>query len=122
MRRRIGEAFAANPPLLYAAGQAAPTALTRTGMALGILPGGRYEQRTIQLAPGDFMLLYTDGVTDALNGDRQRYGEEALHRVLAEHRDQSAPALLDALDQSLRAHVGGTPPYDDITLMLVKRP
>jgi sigma-B regulation protein RsbU (phosphoserine phosphatase) len=111
-----------NPPLLYAAGQAAPTALTRTGMALGILPGGRYEQRTLQLAPGDFMLLYTDGVTDALNGDRQRYGEEALRRVLAEHRDQSAPALLDALDQSLRAHVGGTPPYDDITLMLVKRP
>ncbi len=110
-----------NPPLLYAAGAAEPTPLTRTGMALGINPHAPYEQRTVRLAAGDAVLLYTDGVTDARNAAGDHFGMAALRQCLAERRGQGASEVLDGLNQVLRAFVGDTPPYDDITLMLVKR-
>jgi sigma-B regulation protein RsbU (phosphoserine phosphatase) len=110
-----------NPPLLFQTGHDEPVSLTRTGMVLGLQPGVPFEQRTVQLRPGDCLLLYTDGVTDAVNADRQPFGLAALVQVLAGRRQLAASELLDGLDRALRAHVGDTEPFDDITLLLVKR-
>ncbi len=110
-----------NPPLLFRAGQAQPEPLTRTGVAMGLLPYAPYQQRTIQLEPGDWLFLYTDGVTDALNGLKQRYDDAALLQALTELRPLGAEAILAGLDRALSAFVGDTPPYDDITMMLLKR-
>jgi sigma-B regulation protein RsbU (phosphoserine phosphatase) len=110
-----------NPPLFYQAGTDDPTRLTRTGMALGIQVAAPFEERTVRLQAGDFVLLYTDGVTDALNADGQPYGEAALVQALAPQRHRSAAQILAGLDRSLREYVGNTQPFDDITLMLVKR-
>jgi serine phosphatase RsbU (regulator of sigma subunit) len=110
-----------NPPLLFTAGQAQPAALTRTGMAMGVFPGVTYEQRTVQLAPGDWLFLYTDGVTDAVNAAEQRYDQAQLLATLTRQRQLSADEILAGLDRSLRAFVGDQPPFDDITMVLLKR-
>ena len=110
-----------NPPLLFTAGQGQPAALTRTGMALGVFPDLAYEQRTVQLAPGDWLFLYTDGVTDAVNAAEQRYDQAELVETLAQQRHLGADEILASLDRSLCAFVGDQPPFDDITMVLLKR-
>jgi len=110
-----------NPPLLFAGGQPQPAALTRTGMALGIFSGVRYDEQIVQLAPGDWLFLYTDGVTDALNAAGERFDEGTLAQALADLRGRGADEILDGVDRALRAFGGDRPPFDDVTLMLVKR-
>jgi sigma-B regulation protein RsbU (phosphoserine phosphatase) len=110
-----------NPPLLFGAGQAQPVALTRTGMAMGIFAGLGYEERTVQLAPGEWLFLYTDGVTDALNAAGERYDDARLMQALTEQRDLRADEIMAGLDRSLRAFVGDRPPFDDVTMLLVRR-
>jgi len=110
-----------NPPLLFSSGPEPPSALSRTGMAMGIFPGVRYEQRTVQLAPGDWLFLYTDGVTDAVNAAGERYDEGALVQTLTQQRQLGAEEILAGLDRSLRVYVGDRPPFDDITMVLLKR-
>jgi sigma-B regulation protein RsbU (phosphoserine phosphatase) len=110
-----------NPPLWYQAGRDDPTLLTRTGMALGLHTAAAFDHRTVQLHPGDLMLLYTDGVTDAMDASGQPFGLARVKRALADHRHLGAAEILDALDRSLLGHVGDSQPYDDITLVLIKR-
>jgi sigma-B regulation protein RsbU (phosphoserine phosphatase) len=114
-----------NPPLLCQAGGGAecaqPVKLTLTGMALGVLDDAPFEQRTVVLSPGDFVLLYTDGVTDAMSPTEQAFGMERLERTILEHRHASASDLLDALDSRLDDHTRASPQFDDIAVMIAKR-
>ena len=110
-----------NPPLLYRADQDQLTELARTGMALGVDDTCQFDQRSVTLDSGDFMLLYTDGVTDATNAQEQEFGQERLRRVILDRRGASAADMVDALQQALSEFVGSTPPFDDITVVAVKR-
>jgi sigma-B regulation protein RsbU (phosphoserine phosphatase) len=110
-----------NPPLLYAAEKNELTELTRTGMALGIDEMARYDQRLAQLNAGDFIVLYTDGVTDALNAEGREFGDDGLHRVVLENRRTSATGLVEALKQAVISFSGATAPFDDITIVVAKR-
>jgi sigma-B regulation protein RsbU (phosphoserine phosphatase) len=109
-----------NPPLLYRADKNELTELTRTGMALGIVEGARYDQHSVQLNAGDFILLYTDGVTDALNAEGHEFGMESLRRVVLDHRNAPAAELVKALDQALSSFSGASAPFDDITILVAK--
>ena len=95
--------------------------LTRTGMALGVFPDAPFEQRTVHLDPGDFILLYTDGVTDAMNEQGQDFGMERLREAARTHRHASAPEFLAGLQAELARFVGATAPFDDVTLLVAKR-
>lgn len=110
-----------NPPLLYRAGQDTPMELTRTGMLLGFMEDIIYEQATITVNPGDFAILYTDGITDATNENLETYGIERLQKTIAETRERSAKQILAELIKSVRDFMGPTAPYDDITLLIAKR-
>ena len=55
--------------------------LDRTGVPLGILDGGKWQQRVVQLAPGDALLLYTDGITEAQNAQEAFFDEDRLGRL-----------------------------------------
>jgi phosphoserine phosphatase RsbU/P len=110
-----------NPPMLFQRGRSQPIALTRTGLAIGIEAGWQYEQSTVQLEQGDWLFLYTDGVTDAVNAAGQSYDKSALVQCLVDHCRLGADEILAGLDQSLCAFVGDTAPFDDITTMLVRR-
>jgi sigma-B regulation protein RsbU (phosphoserine phosphatase) len=110
-----------NPPLLYRAGQDELSELTRTGFPLGVLPEDHYEQRTLRLNPGDLVLFYTDGVTDATNAEQQDFGDERLERVLLEQRDAPVEDILSALKTAINDFTGQTAQFDDIAILVVKR-
>jgi sigma-B regulation protein RsbU (phosphoserine phosphatase) len=111
-----------NPPCLVRSGdRRAPEMLSRTGVALGVDPALPYEQKTIRLAQGDFLLFYTDGVTDALNAAGQEFGLERLQQAVLANRKKNASGLIGALVGELKAYVGATDPFDDITLLALRR-
>jgi phosphoserine phosphatase RsbU/P len=106
-----------NPPLLYSARQDKLVELGRTGMALGVDEACVFEGRTVQLNSGDFLLFYTDGVTEAPDAQGQEFGAERLRQVIFDHRRASAAVLMAALNQA----VSSLAPFDDITVVVARR-
>jgi sigma-B regulation protein RsbU (phosphoserine phosphatase) len=95
--------------------------LSLPGIILGAIPGIALKEETVTLAPGDTVVLYTDGVTDAMTGRLEALGEKRLQAVVAANRGASATEMAEAIVQAVQAHVGGTPQYDDLTLVVVRR-
>jgi len=110
-----------NPPLLYRSGGEAPIQLTRTGMLMGFMDDAVYEQAVVDVGPGDFVVLYTDGITDATNAGQQSFGLDRLQNALDETRGQPAPQILSGVETSVHDFIGSTAPYDDITLLIARR-
>jgi serine phosphatase RsbU (regulator of sigma subunit)/putative methionine-R-sulfoxide reductase with GAF domain/anti-sigma regulatory factor (Ser/Thr protein kinase) len=110
-----------NPPIWLSGAKRTMEILRRTGAALGIIEDVPMEDRTITLAPDDFLLLYTDGVTEAFSPDDETYGEERLQKVLKAVELTTARGVLDALEASVRQFMGVLPPADDLTMLGVKR-
>jgi sigma-B regulation protein RsbU (phosphoserine phosphatase) len=108
-------------PLWYRRAADALVELESTGMALGIDAAQTFQERAICLQPGDFVLFYTDGVTDATDARVQEFGKVRLYQLLREQRRASAGAMIAALEQALREFVGSAPQFDDITAVVVKR-
>jgi sigma-B regulation protein RsbU (phosphoserine phosphatase) len=110
-----------NPPLLLRAESHELMELRRTGMVLGVDEATRYHQRTMQLQAGDLILLYTDGVTDALDAQGQEFGLERLRRIMLDHCNASAADLAAALDRAVTEFTSAAAHFDDITVVVAKR-
>jgi sigma-B regulation protein RsbU (phosphoserine phosphatase) len=110
-----------NPPLLYKRGEKKPGVLSRTGMLMGFMDDADYEQVSVRVTSGDFVVFYTDGITDATNADQESYGVDRLQKVIADYRDGSAKQILAGIKNSVQEFIGTTSPYDDITLMIARR-
>ena len=113
-----------NPPyLLSAHGRETVSALRRTGMALGVNGDETWESATVQLAPGDMLLLYTDGVTEAQNVQGAFFSKERLIAAAQAELGKTARAVLDALVAKVQGFVGGAPltERDDIAWVVVVR-
>jgi sigma-B regulation protein RsbU (phosphoserine phosphatase) len=110
-----------NPPFYYQAQSGTWEKLSRTGMALGVDEGAAYEQRSITLNPRDILFLYTDGVTEAINPESKEFGEQRMLAVLQEHTQDPAEEIVQALQATIAHFVGGGAPFDDITIVIVKR-
>ncbi|MYB48988.1 MAG: SpoIIE family protein phosphatase [Dehalococcoidia bacterium] len=91
------------------------------GVALGIAPDIEYPSHTVQLEPGDTVMLYTDGITEAMNGDGEQFGVERMHEVFAESPPENSEQALKAMFDAVRNFVGDTPQSDDITCLVVRR-
>lgn len=109
-----------NPPLLYRVEQDDLIELERTGIALGVDEACVFEQRRIRLGPGDFIVLYTDGVTEAPDAHGQEFGKERLRRIISENRRAPMVEMIAALRHAIGSF-GSTAPFDDITVVMVKR-
>jgi serine phosphatase RsbU (regulator of sigma subunit) len=110
-----------NPPIHYSAKQDEFFKLTRTGMFLGFDNEATYEQRHQIVKSGDFIVFYTDGVTDAINVEEQEFGQERFQNIIKENRNTSAPEILAAIKDAIEDFIGTIDPYDDITLLIAKR-
>jgi sigma-B regulation protein RsbU (phosphoserine phosphatase) len=95
--------------------------LPSTGPALGILPDARFGSHTLSLEPGTAVVLYSDGVTEALDQDGDEFGEPRLVDVLVRHRMASASRLCQALLDARQQHARHTQASDDVTVLVVKR-
>jgi sigma-B regulation protein RsbU (phosphoserine phosphatase) len=82
--------------------------------------GREFGIKQVNLEPDDVLLAVTDGVLDARNRNREAFGEERLLAALRQPRS-SANDLLDHIQTALRLHVDGIDPYDDITMLAVRR-
>ncbi len=110
-----------NPPLLYDSRQNELVELTRTGIALGVDDSLQFKQGAVRLAPGDSVLLYTDGVTEATNAKDQEFGVERLRRIVEANGRAPAPTTIRMIQESLSEFVGSAPQHDDITVVAIKR-
>lgn len=109
-----------NPPLLIRADGNVEW-LTEGGPVLGIVPEASYEEVRCVLNAGDVAVLYSDGVTDATNGQQEDFGEERLSEALQTVHHDSAGAILSALTSAVKDWSAGTPAPDDITLVVVRK-
>ena len=90
-------------------------------MIAGIMAGLSAPSQSVQLQPGDLVVFYTDGVTEAFDAAGNLYGESRLLEELAGQSGQTAAATADALLRSVRAHAGDYPQSDDIAVLALKR-
>ncbi|QTA90571.1 SpoIIE family protein phosphatase [Desulfonema magnum] len=94
--------------------------LEPTGPAVGMFPGIPFDSGKISIEPGDMLVTFTDGITEAVGKDGGFYGKERLFSVLADPA-ASAGALLDRIETSLSDYTAGAEQSDDITLLTVRR-
>ena len=110
-----------NPPLWLNVRSGTLQRLHQHGMALGVIPDVPLGEYAIQIEPGDVLALYTDGVTEAFNVDGEEFGVERLEQVLRATAERSAEEIVAAIEAAVDEFVGDEPPFDDFTLVVMKR-
>lgn len=108
-----------NPPAIVR-GDGTRQDLPPTGPAVGMLPGVQFRIGEAKLERGDTLFAYTDGVPEAKDEDGRFFGEARMYALLEQPVETSA-GLLDRVDAGLHAFVRGAVPFDDITMMAVRR-
>ncbi len=122
---------AGHTPLIYLPGPSslAPAAqvLTPSGMVLGLRIDGAsemfddlLEEHGVQLSTGDVIVLYTDGITEAMNGESDLFGEARLSRLVEEHGHLESGELRERILREIEAFVGAADQHDDMTMILLK--
>jgi len=109
-----------NPPVIVRANGTVEY-LEGGGTVLGILAVANYSEYRVKLEPGDTLAIYSDGVTEATNGKDEEFGDERFAAVLAANRQKSAAEIVAAVTQALTEFAAGSPPADDITLVVARR-
>jgi serine phosphatase RsbU (regulator of sigma subunit)/signal transduction protein with GAF and PtsI domain len=109
------------PPLLVRAADGSMEELRTGDMAIGVLPDEEYQERTAVLEAGDTLILYTDGLVDAMDGEGQMFGRQRLKQVVAAHRSAAAQELAGHITDAVDAHVGDSAQFDDLTLVVARR-
>jgi len=95
--------------------------LHSTAPPVGLVPGMAFEAAEVVLDPGDTLLVYTDGITEAENADGAEFGEDRLRELCASMAGAPPGELARAIETRLGSHCGGAPPLDDRTLLIVHR-
>jgi sigma-B regulation protein RsbU (phosphoserine phosphatase) len=108
------------PPLVFAS-DGGVTRLETGGLALGVIDGFPYTQETIPLAPGDVMVIYSDGVPDATNPSDEPFGMERLSSLIQQFKQEPAAILVEKMVEAVKNHTGEAPQLDDVTVVAVKR-
>ena len=93
---------------------------TWAGLPFGIMPDVTYQSGTVTLAPGDWLVIFTDGLVEAENARADDYGEGRLLTAIEAAKSFSPAELLKRLMTELDLFVGNTPQHDDVTCMLLK--
>lgn len=109
-----------NPPVLVTS-SGEVRRLEIGGPILGVLPQFKFEQGTAELAPGDLLLVFTDGFSEAMNLRLEEFGEERLVEMLQENRDRPASETVEKLFAAVLDFCGDAPQTDDMTAMVLRR-
>jgi phosphoserine phosphatase RsbU/P len=109
-----------DPPLI-AGPDGIRATLAPTGPAVGLMPGLPFTVARMELAPGEMLVAYTDGVTDSRSAGDELFGEARFSQLAAAGCGGTAASLLVSMEDALDAHSAGAPPFDDVTLLAVKR-
>jgi serine phosphatase RsbU (regulator of sigma subunit) len=109
-----------NPPIIVR-GDGKAEMLEGGGPVLGILSMIKFDEHRTQLGHDDMLVIYSDGVTEATNPKEEEYGEDRLIELLRGNRGKPASAIVDAVKADVATWAAGSPPADDVTLVVLKR-
>ncbi|HKN46919.1 MAG TPA: GAF domain-containing SpoIIE family protein phosphatase, partial [Candidatus Polarisedimenticolia bacterium] len=110
-----------NPPWILRRDGATADRLPQTGRPLGLFENGSYRAETVELAPGEVLLCYSDGVTEGTDPRGEDFGEERLLGILREARAGSPFDIVRRITAEIESHNAGEARQDDITLVALKR-
>jgi len=109
-----------NFPFLFSVGQK-PRKLEEGGIVLGIMETFPFKEQQISFETGDVFVLYSDGVTEAINKEEEEFGESRLISIVAENRHASAGELTTKIIEAVKRHAGDCAQFDDMTLLIIKK-
>ena len=109
------------PPLLVHADGKQEELPSCEGCILGIVPDIKFKQRSISLLPGDTLIMYTDGVTEANNDKSELFGMERLQKACADIQGRTATEVTDVIFKAVKDYAGNAPQFDDITCINLVR-
>jgi len=108
------------PPFLVR-GNGEVVRLKDGGTVIGIMDSFEFQESTVCLQPGDSLLAFSDGVTEAMNTDRERFGERTLADLFKKNISIPAGKLVEKIVGAVKVHAGDVPQHDDITTLVIKR-
>ncbi len=121
---RLVYANAGHPPgylICVRKGKTHIDSLRPTGMALGVSEDARWTQKMVRFAPGDFLVLYTDGVTEAQNPQGAFFGDDGVLDAILEKQHGTAHEIQKSLLDAVTRFVGRPAPQDDVAIIVIKR-
>jgi len=95
--------------------------LNRGGVVLGFVPEFSFEEDTIAIESGSILVIYSDGITEAMNTQEQEFGEERLADVITGHMAESSESIIQHILGAVNTHIGDMPQMDDMTLLIIKK-
>ena len=95
--------------------------LAARGILLGVLSDIALEEKSIDVLPGDLLVFFTDGVTEAMNASRELFGNDRLRAIVSAHTGSSARQLLDAVVEAVQSYADPDNQSDDISIFVIKR-
>ena len=107
-----------NPPLLVRASEV--RRLDRGGPIVGLFEGALFEEETVHLSPGDVLVMFSDGISEATSADGEEYGELKILECVQKHLAADPSQILDALIADVRDFTRGAAQGDDITAMVLR--
>jgi sigma-B regulation protein RsbU (phosphoserine phosphatase) len=93
-----------------------------TGLIVGVEDGADYEVTVQQMAPGDVLVLYSDGVTEAMNKEHEQFSDRRLQTLLSTTGSKGAREIIDVIESAIRTHAAGCDQSDDWTLLVLRIP
>lgn len=121
---RLTYANAGHPPgylVTQQRGRVSVESLSHTGMALGVTETARWKQKTVRFNPGDYLILYTDGITEAQNQYGQFFGDNHLIDTVLAQVGKSPREMQGAILDEVNRFMGSTPRQDDIAMIIIRR-
>ncbi len=109
-----------NTPFLFSPGKH-PLPLKTHGPALGMQRNMRYEKEEISIKPGDRLLIYSDGISEAMNDRMEEFGDEKVQEMVHRNNNDSASGLIDKIIAAANSHFGKASQNDDMTVIILKR-
>jgi phosphoserine phosphatase RsbU/P len=94
--------------------------LEASGTVIGLLPNASYQQASVNLRPGDVLLIYTDGISEAMNSRDEEFGEDRLQELVGANLHLEAANLQQLILAEIERFVAGAPQHDDMTLVVAK--
>ena len=91
------------------------------GLILGCLPDSEYEEEKVSINRNDIIVIFSDGISEAMNENEEEYGEEKLKEFISNHLDKSPDKIMENILSDVKVFVGEAPQWDDMTLLIIKR-
>ncbi|MFC1555824.1 PP2C family protein-serine/threonine phosphatase [candidate division KSB1 bacterium] len=109
-----------DPPILFQSASQ-NRYLKSGGPVLGFMSGLEYLQETVRMQPGDTIVVYSDGITEAMDTNDDEFGEDRLVQIVSDNKDISANELIEKIISDVRIHALNVPQSDDITIVIIKK-